>query len=138
MVKVKKIENILYPEIFGTQHIYAYNKFNEELKEIIENSGYKREFIRKYRKCLKFLEKLKENCIKQKSFERLSSYENIYSMRFMGEKNIRILFTFIEENKKKFAVLLCAFQEKDNKNKSKYSYNNAVKVAQKRIKEILE
>ncbi len=138
MIKIKKVENILYPEIFQTEYIYAYNKFNKELKEIIEYSGYKKEFIRKYRKCLKFLEALRENCIKQKSFEKLSDCENIYSMRLIGEKNIRILFTFIKKGERKFTVLLYAFQEKDDKKNSKYSYNYAIGIAQTRIKEILE
>jgi hypothetical protein len=50
-----KISNIIYPESFQTQYLYCYIAFNNELKEMIEQSGYKSEFVKKFRKSLRFL-----------------------------------------------------------------------------------
>lgn len=49
------------------------------------------------------------------------------------QKNIRILFAFIEYNKVKYALLLCVFEEK-----GQYSYSTGIPVAQKRLKEVLD
>lgn len=131
-----KIANIIYPDLFNTNYIYVYYELNDELKEIIERSGYKNEFTRKYKKCLRFLDNLKEKCTMQRSFEKLLECDGLYSMRLIGEKNIRIIFTFMECNTKGCAVLLCAFQEKDSKTGSRTSYNAAIALANSRIKNL--
>lgn len=128
MVKLDKISNIIYPEIFNSKYIYVYKTLNIELKELIEESGYKNEFIKKYRRSLKLLENLKDNCIIHKTFEKLRNAKNIYSIRLKGQKNIRILFTFAQINSRDIVILLYPFQEKDNKN-NKTSYRHAISIA---------
>ncbi|ABR49273.1 hypothetical protein Amet_3134 [Alkaliphilus metalliredigens QYMF] len=132
-MSIDKISNIIYPELFKTKYIYVYNTLNEELRELIEESGYKKDFIKKYRRSLRMLEDLRENCTKHKTFEKLTDAKDIFSMRLIGQKNIRILFTFVQLNNRDIAVLLYAFQEKDNKNNSKTSYNNAIGIVEERI-----
>lgn len=136
MTESPKRTNIIYPELFNSNYIYVYYKLNEELKIMLERSGYKKEFIRKYRRCLLFLEDLKEKCIMQKSFEKLVGCDGLYSMRLSGEKNIRIIFTLMECNDRKFAVLLYAFQEKDSKKDSSTSYNSAIDISNRRLKDL--
>ncbi len=131
-MNLDKISNIIYPEFFDTKYIYVYRPLNEELKVLIEESGYKIEFIRKYRKSLKMLDDLREKCTYQKTFEKLTNAKGLYSIRLMGQKNIRILFAFEQLNNCDVAILLCAFQEKDDKNNTKTSYNHAIKMAEDR------
>lgn len=134
MIKLDKISNIIYPEIFNSKYIYVYKTLNNELKELIEQSGYKNEFIKKYRRSLKLLESLKDNCTVHKTFEKLSNVKNIYSIRLKGQKNIRILFTFAQINNRDIVILLYSFQEKDNKkNNSKNSYSYAISIAEERL-----
>ncbi|TYP58588.1 hypothetical protein [Thermosediminibacter litoriperuensis] len=86
---------IIYPEEFNSSYIFTYFSFNEELKDLLEMSGQKRDFARKYRKMLSFLEKLRRQCVQHKSFEQLKDNGIIYSMRFVDELNIRVLFSFL-------------------------------------------
>jgi hypothetical protein len=137
-MKEEKVSKVLYPDFFNSDYIIAYSEVNEELKELIGLSGYKEEFTRKFRRTLIMLENLKRNCIKQKSFERLIKNGDIYSIRLIGKKNIRILFMFTYDCGREVVVLLYAFEEKDNKSKSKYSYNSAIEIAKDRINKILE
>lgn len=136
-VDPKRLNNIIYPEKFNSDFIYTYIDFEKELKDMIERSGYKPEFIRKYRSSLRQLDNLKIQCTTlRKSFEKLRNAENLYSMKLHGGKNIRILFTFITCSNKIIAVLLYPFEEKDKKNNSKTGYNNAIQVANDRIEKL--
>ena len=134
MSGTSKLDRIIYPEIYKTEYILTFPGLNDELKNLLEESGYKDEFTRKYRKSLKFLDNLKRNCTQQRLFERLTNttYE-LYSIRLIGEKNIRILFTFISINNKEHSILLYGFQEKNTKSKSKDSYASSIKIAEDRI-----
>ncbi|MCR4431702.1 MAG: hypothetical protein NUV45_11880 [Tepidanaerobacteraceae bacterium] len=51
---------IIYPEEFNSNYIFTYFSFNEELKVLLEESGQKKNFSRKYKIKLSFLEKLKK------------------------------------------------------------------------------
>lgn len=129
-----KIANIIYPEKFQTEFVFVYHEFEGELKDIIEKSGYKQEFIRKYRISLKMLDNLRLNCIFHKSrFEKLKNHTDLYSLKLHGNKNIRILFTFLDNGSKTIAVLLYPFQEKDDNNNGITSYNNAIEIAKARL-----
>ena len=132
-----KVSRVLYPDFFNNNYISTYYKFNEELEDLIELSGCKEEFTRKFRKMLLFLEGLKRNCISHKNFERLVKNGDIYSMRLKGDKNIRILFAFIDYYDKEVSILLYAFEEKDRKTKSKHSYGTAISIAMDRMKELI-
>jgi hypothetical protein len=129
-----KIANIIYPEKFTTDFVYVYCEFEGELKELIEQSGYKQEFTRKYRTGINMLDKLKFNCFEQnRRFEHVQNSKDLFSMKLHGNKNIRIIFTFMEDDTKPIAVLLYHFQEKDDKNNSKTSYKQAIKIAEGRL-----
>lgn len=127
-----KICYIKYPEEFNQSSVKEHSQVREELEAILEKSGYKGEFARKYRRRLKFLcEKGKDCILKSDWFESLIGAPDIYSMRITGTKNIRILFTFVDAEKRYIAILLCTFEEKKTKD-----YSPHIEIAQKRKMEI--
>ncbi len=132
----KFIDNIIYPFDlkYPTDYIKAYHELNKELEDMIENSGYKKHFLSKYRKSLRFLEGLKTRCCLGNSdlFEKLLEEDNLYSIRLFGEKNIRILFSFISIKGKSKAILLNAFEEKN-----KSDYESGKRIARIRRDEII-
>jgi len=133
----KIVDNIIYPfgSRYPTEYIKVYHTLNNELKDIIESSGYKKVFLKKYRKSLKFLEGLKTRCCLGNSdlFEKIVDEDNLYSIRLFGEKNIRILFCFILINRNSKAILLNVFEEKN-----KSDYDNGRRIARVRKNEIIE
>lgn len=137
---MNRIGNILYPEVFNAKYIRTHFDFEVDLTDILERSGLKADFWGKYKQRLRFLDERKEKCVlKSDWFEELRQAEGLYSMIFdKSQKNIRILFAFIEYNKVKSALLLCAFEEKDNKKKSQYSYSMRIPIARKRLEEVLD
>jgi|GEM_PF-725728 len=136
--KKREKGKIIYPEKFNSDYIFTYFSFNEELKELLEKSGQKEGFARKYRRLLMLLEKLKRQCIHNGSFERLKNNGIIYSMRFVGELNLRILFSFFQAGQREIVILLNCFQERENKKKnSSKSYAKAIEIAKARIKELV-
>ena len=128
------LREIIYPEQFCSVKIYIHPEFENELKNILEHSGYKEKFIRMYRQRLKFLEDYQNECYQKSDwFEILKRTDGLYSMKFKGLKNIRIIFKFVGYNNQNIALLLCAFEES-----SKNSYKEAIHIAQKRLEEIKE
>jgi hypothetical protein len=127
------VRNILYPEQFNSKRIRTHPEFEDELKSILERSGYKQRFIKLYRLRLKHLEQYWENCINKKDwFESLKRFPGLYSMRFNnGTKNIRIVFKFTTFEKQQIALLLCTFEEKETKD-----YRKAIVTATERIEQI--
>lgn len=135
-----RLEKVVYPETFEGKHVREHWEFENDLKSILERSGHKADFWGKYQQRLQFLDNRQKECIiKSDWFEKLKQADGLYSMLFnKSQKNIRILFTFIECNKLKCALLLYAFEEKDNKNMSKYSYSTRIPLAKKRQQEVLK
>lgn len=137
MVNKKKIiDSIAYPfdSNYPTKYIKVHYKLNTELEDMLEKSGYKKNFLKKYRKSLNFLEGLKTRCVENSNlFERLLEEDNLYSIRLFGQKNIRILFAFMSINENNKAILLSAFEEKD-----KSDYKEAIRVANNRKNEIID
>lgn len=132
--KLVELQRIWYPEEYETTYIYTYDSFNDELSGMISNSGYVKAFKLKYRKCLRFLEKLKKNCMMQPNvFESLKNAPGLFAMRLGGEKNIRILFSFERVEGREAAILYCCFQEKSTKD-----YSSAISIAQARRNKLLE
>ncbi|MGD9570203.1 MAG: hypothetical protein AB7V48_18145 [Sedimentibacter sp.] len=126
------LSKILYPEEYDFNYIKTYCSLNSELKQLIEKSGNKKEFSRKYFRNLQFLVKLKKNCVEIASFEKLKNVDNdLYSIRFIGSKNIRIIFIFKEIHDKEQVILLNVFQEKDA-----IDYSKGILVAYDRITKI--
>jgi aspartokinase len=129
IIKFQKIE---YPEANKSNYVFVYSLFNDELRELLEKSGYVAKFSTEYAKAIRFLEHLKTNCIHaSKIFEKLKSANGLYSMKLKGEKNIRILFVFKSTDTRDIAILLTCFQEKD-----KEDYRAAIKLANDRVEEI--
>jgi len=130
------IDNIVYPfgSVYPTEYIKVYHLLNDELKDMLENSGYKKTFSSKYQKSLRFLEGLKTRCCLGNSelFEKLLDEDNLYSIRLFGEKNIRILFSFITIKGNSKAILLNVFEEKN-----KTDYESGKRVANTRKNEVI-
>jgi len=127
---------ILYPEAFKTKRILVHQEFENDLRNILEKSGHTAEFFGKYKQRLNLLDDMQKRCIlKNAGFEELRYADGIYSMKFnRSQKNIRILFAFLDNN---CALLLSAFEEKNNKKTSQDSYKKHIPLAQKRLKEVI-
>lgn len=136
MNEKKVLDNIIYPfdSEYPTEYIKIYYTLNNELEDIIESSGYKKTFLSKYQKSLRFLEGLKTRCFLGNSdlFEKLLDEDNLYSIRLFGEKDIRILFSFIDINGNGKAILLNVFEEKN-----KSDYESGKRIARVRKNEII-
>lgn len=130
---MEAIGNVIYPEKFNSQRIKRHIKFDEELKEILERSGFKQDFVRLFRSRLKHLEQYWEKCVdKTDWFESLKQAPGLYSMKFKNvPKNIRIIFTFTDYKKRNISLLVCTFEEKKKKD-----YSKAIKIANERIEQI--
>lgn len=129
-----RVCKIIYPLDFNPNYIMAHYLQMDELKELLEKSGYKEKFIRKFRMRLKFLAERRQNCFQKKDwFENLKgNTSDVYSMKFKGEKNIRVLFTFFSEKSSDYAILLASFEEKNKKD-----YIKAIGIAKERLKELI-
>lgn len=132
--------NIYYPLEFRSSFIKEHPLYARDLEKIIERSGFKAKFCGLYVQRLRFLEEHRESCIKRRNWFELLRYAGgeIFAIKFKAEKNIRILFCFVEYLKVKYAILLYPFEEKESKKKKgKYCYDDAIIVAFKRRKEVL-
>lgn len=130
---------VLYPEAFRGHYIRAHRDYESDLIYILERSGKKADFTAKYKMRLKYLEERREQCVlKRDWFETLKHTGSLYSIKFKDDKNIRILFSFVEYKGISYAILLHAFEEKSGKRKSPTSYDTAIPIAQQRLKEVLE
>ena len=136
MNEKRVLDNIIYPfgSNYPTEYIKVYHTLNNELEGIIESSGYKKTFLSKYQKSLRFLEGLKTRCCLGNSdlFEKLLDEDNLYNIKLFGEKNIRIPFSFITINGNSKAILLNVFEEKN-----KADYKSGKRVANIRKNEII-
>lgn len=137
---MNRLGKVLYPETFYGKYIRTHWDFETDLKNILERSGRKADFSSKYKQRLRFLDERKKECTQRSNwFEDLKYTDNLYSILFdKNEKNIRILFSFIEYKGVDYALLLYAFEEKDRKGRSRYSYSTGIPIAQRRLKEVLE
>ena len=130
---------VLYPEAFKGSYIRTHWDYENDLKDILERSGKKDDFTSKYKMRLKFLDERRENCVQKRDWFEVLKYGNkLYAMKIKDYKNIRIIFSFVEYKDIKYAVLLHAFEEKTGKRKSPTSYDTAIRVAQQRLKEVIE
>lgn len=136
MGEIIKLITASYPKEYPSDYIYTYPTLNDELRGLLENSGYVEKFEKKYLNALRFLEKLKTRCVAQsKLFEKLSYGDGFYSMKLHGEKNIRILFDFqrLTDTGKDIVILYYCFEEKKSK-----QYKNEVEQAKPRRSECLK
>ncbi len=132
-------KKIIYPAAFNSKTIREHPEYESDLKELIEKSGLRGKFWGLYKQRLKFLDEHSELCrLKKDWLEQLKWFEgDLFSMKIKFEKNIRILFAFVEHEGTQYAILLHPFQEKES-GKKKDSYKAAAPVALKRLNEIRE
>jgi hypothetical protein len=132
-------KKIFYPAAFNSTTIREHPKYEDDLKDLIEKSGVKNKFWGLYKQRLTFLKEHSELCSQRTAwFEHLKWFdEDLFSMIIKFEKNIRILFTFVEHEGTQYAILLHPFQEKES-GKKKDSYKAAAPVALKRLNDIRE
>lgn len=136
--KIKSLlSKVIYPDCFklsDDEYVKTYHNLNSELKDLIENSGYKGYFTKKYHTALRFLLNLKEHCFQQPNlFESLKGEKDLFSIKLFREKNIRILFFSHHIDDRNIVILLNCFEEK-----SKKDYERGIEVAHKRKKELVE
>jgi len=131
--KIIDLQEILYPKKHETKYIYSYPTLNDELRDMIERSGYVHRLKLEYLKSLQFLENHKTNSVivLPKKFEKLKNADGICSIKLKGEKNIRVLFVYTRVERQDIVILLNCFQEKD-----RTDYPPAIKVAKQRIIEL--
>ena len=132
------VKNVLYPEEFRSTYVKEHLKYENDLRAIIEASGFEGRFRGIYEQRLKYLESCRRLCTQRWGwFEQLKHVdEELYAIIIKSQKNIRILFCFIEYLKVEYAVLLYPFEEKEkDKKKSKDSYGHAITIALGREKE---
>lgn len=125
---------------FKPQRIDCYNPiFDNELSDMVDNSGTKEDFAGLYNQRLRWLDAKKEHCFLHRQwFERLKHDKSkcLFSMKFKSgtfKQNLRILFICTKQK----AILLTAFVEKDAKSESNTSYNKNVKIANDRIESLI-
>lgn len=132
-------KKVVYPAQFNSNIIREHPNYEDDLRKLIEKSGVKAKFWGLYRQRLKYLDENGKNCLQRTSwFESLRySDEELYAMRLKSQKNIRILFTFVDYMQFQYIILLYPFQEKEE-GKKKDSYAAAIPVALERLREIRE
>ncbi|NSW83208.1 MAG: type II toxin-antitoxin system RelE/ParE family toxin [Syntrophothermus sp.] len=135
---MRRTVKVVYPEEFRNEYIVAHYDFEGELRDIIERSGQKDDFLGKFRQRMLLLESYRNRCIlKRDWFEQLKGAGGLHAMRFgKSQKNIRILFAFVSEGMLEYAVLLHAFEEKNGNTKGSHGYRQAIRVARERLKEV--
>lgn len=133
---MQKLCKVYYPARFNSDKIYIHPKFEDDMRELIENSGLLKKFAETFRQKLYFIEKDMHRSMEAKWFEKLKEEEGLYSIRFKMIKNVRMICMFIDASKRKIAILLCSFEEKNSKKGSKDSYDKGIEKAKKRKKEI--
>jgi hypothetical protein len=132
-------KKIFYPAAFNSATIREHLKYEDDLKDLIEKSGVQAKFWGLYKQRLTYLDENSELCtLRTAWFEQLIGYDGeLFSMIIKFEKNIRILFTFVENEGTKYTILLYPFQEKES-GKTKQSYKAAAPIALKRLNDIRE
>ena len=124
-MNVYKIEDFLDKVRCGDEYVVQSPFCEEDIESVVDKSGYTAKFVKKYYKAQKALCVLGKQCINlPKVFELLQNTDELYSMKLKGEKNIRILFGFIDYKGKEKAVLYKCFEEKSTKD-----YKKAVEEA---------
>ena len=125
-----KIGNIIYPEQYLNSKILAHIDLNNELEELIGESGLEKQFKKQFRMRLMFLEgAIGCETTHKKWFEYIKGEEDLKCMRIKSELNIRIIYTYDSTGRN--IILLHGFIEKN-----KSDYIPAIVIAKNRKNEI--
>lgn len=130
-----KLCKVYYPSEFHSNKIFIHPSFDDDIRKILTNSGLKK-FADTFRKKLYYISKDMHKSTEARWFEKLKNEDGLFSIKFTTVKNVRIICMFADANKRKIAILLCAFEEKNAKKGSKDSYDKGLEKAKKRKKEI--
>lgn len=133
-------KNIYYPIEFQSAYIREHPRYGNDLRELLERSGFKDKFCGLYKQRLRFLEERHELCLQRNNWFELLKHvdEDLYVIKFKTQKNIRIIFCFVEYLGAKYVILLYPFEEKESgKSKSRDSYNAAIRIALIRLRGFL-
>lgn len=57
-------KKIIYPEVFHSNYVREHPKYENDLRELIDRSGFRGRFCGLYKQRLKFLEEFHEHCIR--------------------------------------------------------------------------
>lgn len=128
------LRKVYYPIQFFSKKIFCHPKFENDLRNLLEKSGFEGKLKPLFKQRLDFLEERMEMCTyKRDWFEKLKNTDDLFAIRFNKKnKNIRIIFTFTYSSKKQIVVLLCNFEEKVKKD-----YSKAIDLATKRRADML-
>jgi len=93
---------VYYPIQFSSKKIFYHPKFEDDLRNLIEKSGFKGKFKPLFKQRLCFLEDRMVQCTQKSDwFEKLRNVDDLFAIRFNKKnKNIRIIFTFTDSPKK--------------------------------------
>lgn len=111
--------------------IVYHEAFSEDLKEFLNKySNYKGRILKAIRQKSHILEKYGPHVIgTEKNFEKVVNFNGLYAIRLIvGNPNLRILFSFLGNNK---IIYLVIFYEKDKKKDYDDKYGP---IAEKRLK----
>lgn len=118
-------------DIYGVSNVYALSTLKKEFRKAVnepwkDNPPWER-YQKKLIEDLAVLDDQMQCAINLPQFEKISEENNLYSIRHPeSKKNIRILYTIVENNT---VILLVAFLEKNISD-----YKNAINRAKQRIK----
>jgi len=127
MDKLEEEVNRLFEKFNFIVHAECIN----DLVNILQNEGNSGVFLSCLDTRLKSLELLGYEATKLNSFEKLTNNKNLYSIKFKGKHNIRILYSY---NEKSNECLLLSFFEKTGKRKTEYSHY--IPTARRRFNEL--
>lgn len=124
----------LFEYLQETYPISFHEECLKEVVDLVERSGGKKDFIRRFLECAQKLCLLSpEQATKTDVFEKLKgrNAHGLYRMKFTKPCNIRIIYTYREDGK----ILLLAFLEKGGKRST--DYTDKLKPAQDRLSEMI-
>lgn len=119
-------------DIYGLNDIYALSVVRKEFIKAANEQWKEEEPWQRYQKKLlqdlAVLEVEKERAVDLPQYEKLSGEEKLYSIRHpKTKKNIRVIYTIVQGK----IILLTSFLEKNDGD-----YQNAIKVAKRRLKKL--
>lgn len=109
-----------------------HDDLSREILAILKNSGCEAEFVKIFKKRVKFLKETGRFAVNNENFKKLKKCSSLWRIKICIKKlNIRIIYTYTRESD---FILLHAFFEKGDKNVDNYdSHANIAKVRMEEI-----
>lgn len=124
MLNIEKLNNYT--------NIYQVDCFNKEFENALSETKVNGRYHKWLRRQLNVLDSFGKDALKMEQFEKLTDINpNLYSIRHPhSKKNERVIYIYLENDK---VFLIYPFLEQNDSD-----YHNAISVAKKRVKFILE